>query len=94
MDPIAILQEFGFPVLIALSLGYLLWKQQHWIQDELIEELEEKFKRIEMIVIKLIDQQKKMQIEQRGILKSYQALVQIITGLLKDDTRDSDRKGR
>ena len=94
MDPIAILQEFGFPVLIALSLGYLLWKQQHWIQDELIEELEEKFKRIEMIVIKLIDQQKKMQIEQRGILKSYQALVQIITRLLKDDTRDSDRKGR
>ena len=77
MDPIAILQEFGFPVLIALSLGYLLWKQQHWIQDELIEELEEKFKRIEMIVIKLIDQQKKMQIEQRGILKSYQSLVAV-----------------
>ena len=85
MDPIAILQEFGFPVLIALSLGYLLWKQQHWIQDELIEELEEKFKRIEMIVIKLIDQQKKMQIEQRGILKSYQSLVEIVTKLMKNE---------
>jgi phosphopantothenoylcysteine synthetase/decarboxylase len=87
MDPIAILQEFGFPVMIALSLGYLLWKQQHWIQDELIEELEERFKRIEMIVIKLIDQQKKMQIEQRGILKSYQALVEIITKLLKKEDK-------
>ena len=85
MDPIVILQEFGFPVLIALSLGYLLWKQQHWIQDELIEELEEKFKRIEMIIIKLIDQQKKMQIEQRGILKSYQSLVEIITKLMKKE---------
>ena len=85
MDPIAILQEFGFPVLIALSLGYLLWKQQHWIQDELIEELEEKFKRIEMIVIKLIDQQKKMQIEQRGILKFYQSLVEIVTKLMKKE---------
>ena len=85
MDPIAILQEFGFPVLIALSLGYLLWKQQHWIQDELIEELEEKFKRIEMIIIKLIDQQKKMQIEQRGILKSYQSLVDIVTKLMKKE---------
>ena len=85
MDPIGILQEFGFPVLIALSLGYLLWKQQHWIQDELIEELEEKFKRIEMIIIKLIDQQKKMQIEQRGILKSYQSLVEIITKLMKKE---------
>ena len=85
MDPIVILQEFGFPVLIALSLGYLLWKQQHWIQDELIEELEEKFKRIEMIIIKLIDQQKKMQIEQRGILKSYQSLVDIVTKLMKKE---------
>jgi hypothetical protein len=85
MDPIAILQEFGFPVLIALSLGYLLWKQQHWIQDELIEEIEERFKRLEMIVIKLIDQQKKMQIEMRGIVKSYQALVEIITRLIKSD---------
>ena len=71
--------------MIALSLGYLLWKQQHWIQDELIEELEEKFKRIEMIIIKLIDQQKKMQIEQRGILKSYQSLVEIITKLMKKE---------
>ena len=85
MVPIAILQEFGFPVLIALSLGYLLWKQQHWIQDELIEEIEERFKRLEMIVIKLIDQQKKMQIEMRGIVKSYQALVEIITKLIKSD---------
>ena len=85
MDPIAILQEFGFPVLIALSLGYLLWKQQHWIQDELIEEIEERFKRLEMIIIKLIDQQKKMQIEMRGIVKSYQALVEIITRLIKSD---------
>ena len=85
MDPIAILQEFGFPVLIALSLGYLLWKQQHWIQDELIEEIEERFKRLEMIVIKLIDQQKKMQIEMRGIVKSHQALVEIITKLIKSD---------
>ena len=85
MEPIAILQEFGFPVLIALSLGYLLWKQQHWIQDELIEELEERFKRLEMIVIKLIDQQKKMQIELRVITKSYKALVEIVTNLIKQD---------
>ena len=85
MDPIAILQEFGFPVLIALSLGYLLWKQQHWIQNELIEDLEERFKRLEMIIIKLIDQQKKIQIELRGITKSYKALVEIITKLIKQD---------
>ena len=85
MDPIQILEKFGFPVLIALALGYLLWKQQHWIQDELIEEIEERFKRLEMIVIKLIDQQKKMQIELRGITKSYNSLVEIITKLIKKE---------
>jgi len=85
MDPIAILQEFGFPVLIALSMGYVLYKQMHWIQNELIEDLEERFKRLEMIVIKLIDQQKKIQIELRGITKSYNALVEIVTNLIKSD---------
>lgn len=85
MDPIEILEKFGFPVLIALALGYLLWKQQHWIQDELIEEIEERFKRIEMIIIKLIDQQKKIQIELRGITKSYQSLVEIVTKLIKKE---------
>ena len=84
MDPIAILQEFGFPVLIALSLGYLLWKQQHWIQNELIEDLEERFKRLEGIIIKLIDNAKKNEIKQEGIEKSYKSLVQIITKLLKE----------
>ena len=89
MDPIQILEQFGVPVLIALSLGYLLWKQQHWIQDELIEEIEERFKRLEGIVIKLIDQQKKMQIELRGIMKKYEALVEIINKLI---IRSEDKK--
>ena len=88
MDPLQILQEFGFPVLIALSLGWLLWKQQHWIQHELIEDLEEKFKRIEMIIIKLIDQQKKMQIELRGIKSKYEALVEIVNKLILRNEKD------
>ena len=87
MDPLQILEQFGFPVLIALSLGYLLWKQQHWIQDELIEEIEERFKRLEMIIIKLIDQQKKMQIELRGIKSKYEALVEIVNKLIIGEKR-------
>ena len=46
-----------------------------------MEELDERFKRLEGILIKLIDQQKKMQIEQKGIEKSYKALVEIIAKL-------------
>ena len=88
MDPIQILQEFGFPVLIALSMGYVLYKNMNWVQHELIEDLEERFKRLEMIIIKLIDQQKKMQIELRGITKSYNSLVDIITKLIKREDND------
>ena len=88
MNPIEILEKFGFPVLIALRLGYFLWKQQNWIQHELIKELEERFKRLEGIIITLINQQKKMQIELRGIMKKYEALVEIINKLILRNEKD------
>ena len=69
-------------------MGYFLWKQQHWIQNELIEDLEERFKRLEGIIITLINQQKKMQIELRGIMKKYEALVEIINKLILRSEKD------
>tara|TARA_R110002020_G_scaffold466769_1_gene689704 strand:- start:52 stop:324 length:273 start_codon:yes stop_codon:yes gene_type:complete len=88
MDPIQILEQFGFPILISLALGYFLWKQQNWIQHELIEDIEERFKRLEGIIITLINQQKKMQIELRGIMKKYEALVEIINKLILRNEKD------
>jgi len=82
VDPIEILEKYGLPIAILIPVGYFLWKQQHWIQNELIEDLEERFKRLEMIIIKLIDQQKKMQIELRGIKSKYEALVEIVNKLI------------
>ena len=76
-----ILEQYGIPICVAVAFGFFIWKQNQFIQKELMEELEEDFKRIEMIIIKLIDQQKKMQIEQKGIDKSYRALVEIIAKL-------------
>ena len=84
MNPIELLDQYGLPIAILIPLGYFLWKQQHWIQEELIEELEERFKRLEGIIIKLIDNAKKNEIKQEGIEKSYKSLVQIITKLLKE----------
>ena len=63
-------------------MGYVLYKNMNWVQHELIEDLEERFKRLEMIIIKLIDQQKKMQIELRGIKSKYEALVEIVNKLI------------
>ena len=72
--------------MVAISFGFFIWKQNKFIQDELMDELDERFKRLEGIVIKLIDQQKKMQIEQKGIEKSYKGLVEIISKLMNKDS--------
>ena len=81
MDWLVILEQYGIPVVVAIAFGFFIWKQNKFIQNELMEELDERFKRLEGILIKLIDQQKKMQIEQKGIEKSYKALVEIIAKL-------------
>ena len=81
MDWLVILEQYGIPICVAIAFGFFIWKQISFIQIELMEELDERFIRLEGILIKLIDQQKKMQIEQKGIEKSYKALVEIIAKL-------------
>ena len=88
MDPVNILQEFGVPVAFCLGLAWFIYKQNKYIQDDLTKDIHQKFNRLEGIIIKLIDQQKKMQIELRGLSKSYQSLVDIVTKLLKKEKGD------
>ena len=83
MDFLAILEQYGIPICVAVAFGFFIWKQNQYIQDDLTKDIHSKFNRLELIIVKLIDQQKKMQIELRGIKAKYDALVQIITDLLK-----------
>tara|TARA_R110000824_G_scaffold10112_1_gene44891 strand:+ start:199 stop:459 length:261 start_codon:yes stop_codon:yes gene_type:complete len=85
MNPLEILEKFGFPAAIAMAMGYFIWRSQTYIQDELSKDIASKFERLEGIVIALINQQKKMQIELRGIKAKYEALVDIILKLMKGD---------
>ena len=95
MNPVEILQEFGVPVAFCLGLAWFIYKQNKYIQDDLTKDLHNKFNRLEQvinedlrnIIIALINQQKKMQIELRGIKSKYEALVEIINKLIirKDD---------
>ena len=70
MDPIQFLEQFGIPLTVSAAFGYFIWKQNKFIQDELMEELDERFKRLEGIVIKLIDQIKATQLDFQA-LKGY-----------------------
>lgn len=78
MDVLSILETFGIPVTMTIAFGYFIWKQNNWIQNELSSDLDEKHKRLEAIVVKLIDAQKIMQLQQQDIKSSYQTIVEVI----------------
>jgi len=81
MDWLEILEQYGIPLCVSIAFGFFIWKQNKYIQDDLSKDLHQKFNRLEGILIKLIDQQKMMQIEQKGLEKSYKTLVEIIAKL-------------
>ena len=88
MDWLTVLEQYGIPVVVAIAFGFFIWKQNKFIQDELQKELRESFDRVEGIIIKLIDQQKKMQLEQKGLENSYKTLVEIIAALSGNGLKD------
>ena len=87
MDVLNILETFGVPIAVAISFGFFIWKQNKYIQDDLSSDMKNKHDRLEAILIKLIDQQKLIQLGQKGLEKSYKSLVDIITKLYKNGQR-------
>ena len=78
MDWLQVLEQYGIPLVVACAFWIFIQKRTAFIENELQKELRESFTRIEMIIVKLIDQQKMMQIEQKGLEKS----LKIVTDLL------------
>ena len=81
MDFISILREFGIGVVGILGLAWYVNRQNSFIQNELQTELRESFTRLEIIIVKLIDQSKVNQLEQRDIKASYRAIVEILASM-------------
>ena len=88
MDWLQILEKYGIAVAVASAFAFYIWRQTKFIQDELQKELRESFGRVEGIIIKLIDQQKKMQLEQKGIQTSYRVLAETIARLSGNGLRE------
>ena len=63
MDILAVMEQFGVPVAMTIAFGFFIWRQNKFIQETLMSELDQDFKRLEGIIVKLIDQQKKVQME-------------------------------
>ena len=88
MDWFELLERYGVPLVVAVAFWLFIQKQNNFIQNELQKELRESFGRVEGIIIKLIDQQKRMQLEQKGIENSYKTLVEIISHLSGNGLKD------
>ena len=88
MDYLAVLEQYGIPLVVAVAFWFFIQKQNKYIQDELSKEMRESFGRVEGIIIKLIYQQKKMQLEQKGLENSYRTLVEIIASLSGNGLKD------
>ena len=76
-----ILERFGLPVAMVVALGWYVKSQNAWIQNELQTELRESFGRLEAILIKLIDAQKGMQMNQAEIKDKIGAIIEIMASL-------------
>lgn len=88
MDWLIILEQYGVPLVVAIAFWMFIQKQNKFIQDELQKELRESFTRVESIIVKLIDQQKRMQLEQKGLENSFKTLVEIIAALSGNGLKD------
>ena len=81
MDLFQAIEQFGVPVVMTVAFGYFIWKQNNWIQDDLKKDLDDANDRFEGIVIKLIDAQKQMQLNQSEIKAKIGAIIEIMASL-------------
>ena len=94
MNWLEILEQYGVPLVVAVAFWLFIQKQNKYIQDELSKEMRESFGRVEGIIIKLIDQQKRMQLEQKGLENSYKTLVEVIASLSGNGLKERFLKNR
>ena len=88
MDWLIILETYGVPLVVAVAFWMFIQKQNKYIQDDLSKDIHQKFNRLEGILVKLIDQQKLMQLEQKGLENSYKTLVEVIAKLSGNGLRE------
>ena len=88
MDWLQLLESYGVPLVMAGIFWAFIVKQNRFIQEELQKELRESFSRTEMIIIKLIDQQKLIQLEQKKMETSYRVLAETIARLSGNGLRE------
>ena len=84
---LTIIDQYGLPIAITVAFGYFIWKQQTWIQKELVDDLEQQFRRLEGIIIKLIDQQKITQMDIKQVKGYIEGIEDILSRLINGEPK-------
>jgi hypothetical protein len=84
---LSIIDQYGLPIAITIAFGYFIWKQQTWIQNELVDDLENQFRRLEGIIIKLIDQQKITQMDLKQVKGYIEGIEDILSRLINGEPK-------
>ena len=84
---LTIIDQYGLPIAITIAFGYFIWKQQTWIQKELVDDLENQFRRLEGIIIKLIDQQKVTQMDLKQVKGYIEGIEDILSRLMTGEPK-------
>ena len=82
-----IIDQYGLPIAITIAFGYFIWKQQTWIQKELVDDLEQQFRRLEGIIVKLIDQQKITQLDIKQVKGYIEGIEDILSRLMNGEPK-------
>ena len=82
-----IIDQYGLPIAITIAFGYFIWKQQTWIQKELVDDLENQFRRLGGIIIKLIDQQKITQMDLKQVKGYIEGIEDILSRLINGEPK-------
>ena len=85
---LSIIDQYGLPISITIAFGYFIWKQQTWIQKELVDDLENQFRRLEGIIIKLIDQQKITQLDLKQVKGYIEGIEDILSRLINGEPKE------
>ena len=97
---IIIAEKFGIIAVVCAAAFWFINKQNQYIQEDLTKDMHQKFNRLEdiinkdlrQIIIGLINAQKKHTVDLKGLNKSYEGLVHIITKLSGNGLKDKFRK--
>ena len=93
---ILVAEKFGLIAIVCGAAFWFIYKQNQFIQNDLSKDIHKKFNRLEdiinddlrNIIIGLINASKKQAIALKGLEKSYEGLIKIITKLSGNGLKD------